>query len=241
MHESQTLLALQACDTDIRRAEKQLDELPEKRAILDVRHKTTDVNTLRAKAEELTHRLDREIAATGDEIATIDDKIAEVQATLDSGNVTNPKEVHNLAREMDALKRRKDKLENETLQTMERLEKARGQAEKIDAALEQLAAKERSLVGEFREKGGEIQATLEQHRVRRDELARALDSALLDRYESIRAAKHGIGAAKLEAGTCSACRMELPSERVSDLLAGADVGICPACRRLLVVRGFEDE
>ena len=241
MADPQTLLSLQACDIDIRRAEKQLDELPEKRAILDVRHKAADVSKLREKAADLIHRLERDIAATNDEVAGIDTKIAEVQAALDSGEVSNPKEVHNLAREMDALKRRKDKLENETLQTMERLEKARGQAEKIDTALSQLSSKEAELVAEFREKGGEIQSSLERHRTRRSELASELSGGLLERYEATRSAKGGIGAARLDSHTCSACRMELPAERVRDLLAGGDIGVCPQCRRLLVVRGFGDE
>jgi len=235
-----TLLALQECDLEIRRAAKQLEEMPEKRAILETRHKRADVEKLKAKAEELVHRLDRAIAANNDEVATVEEKIAAVQATLDSGQVTNPKEVHNLSREMDALKRREDKLDNETLTLMERAEKAREQVAKIDVALDRLAAKEASLIAEYQTKGGEVQAHLEARKEARTALAAALGPDLLARYETAAGAKGGIGAARLLDVACSACRVELPAERLRELREGPDIGVCPNCRRLLVVRGADD-
>lgn len=241
MHHARILLDLQTHDLEIRRAEKALDELPEKRAILELRHKAEDVRTLRAKAETLAHRHERAITATSDEIASVEGKIAHVQAVLDAGDVSNPKEVHNLAREMDALKRRKDKLENETLQTMERLEKARGQVATIESALEQLDQREAALIETFRAKGGDLQGRLERQRAERESLSALLDQDLRERYESARAAKGGVGAARLENSMCTACRVDLPRERVRELLSGPDIGVCPSCKRLLVVRGLGDE
>ena len=234
------LLALQECELEIRRATKELDEPPEKRAIIETRHKAAEVRELKAKAEELVHRLDRAVTANNDEVATVDAKIASVQATLDSGAVTNPKEVHNLSREMDALKRREDKLDNETISLMERAEKAREQVAKIDTALERLAEKEQQLISQYREKGGEVQQRLEDRKRRREELAGEVGADLLARYEAAAAAKGGIGAARLNGETCSACRVELPAERVCELRDGPDIGLCPNCRRLLVVRGTDD-
>lgn len=231
------LIALQTCDLEMRRAAKLLDELPEKRAILETRHKAEEVRQLKAKAEELVHRLERAIAANTDEVAALDEKIAGVQKTLDAGQVTNPKEVHNLSREMDALKRREDKLDNDTLSLMERLEKAREQVAKVDTALQRLSDRESELIASYRLKGGEVQSDLEAHKKQRVELAALVGEELLARYEAAAAAKGGIGAAKLLEVTCSACRVELPAERLRELREGPDVGLCPNCRRLLVVRG----
>jgi uncharacterized protein len=233
------LLALQECDLEIRRSTKLLDELPEKRAILETRHKTDEVRQLKGKTDELVHRLERAIQANTDEVAGVDEKIASVQKTLDSGQVTNPKEVHNLSREMDALKRREDKLDNDTIVLMERLEKAREQVAKVETALERLAAREEQLIAEYRAKGGEVQSTLDSHKAQRSELAVFLGEELLGRYEAAAAAKGGIGAARLLDVTCSACRVELPAERLSELREGPDIGLCPNCRRLLVVRGAD--
>jgi uncharacterized protein len=231
------LLALQTCDLEIRRATKLLDELPEKRAILETRHKAEEVRQLKGKAEEVVHRLERAIAANTDEVAAVDEKIAGVQKTLDSGQVTNPKEVHNLSREMDALKRREDKVDNDTIALMERLEHAREQVAKVDTALERLSGREKELIVAYQTKGGEVQRDLDAHRSQRIELVASLGDDLLARYESTAAAKGGIGAAKLLDVACSACRVELPAERLRELREGPDIGLCPNCRRLLVVRG----
>lgn len=231
------LLALQTCDLEIRRAAKLLDELPEKRAILETRRKAEEVRQLRGKAQEVAHRLERAITANTDEVATVDEKIASVQKTLDSGQVTNPKEVHNLSREMDMLKRREDKLDNDTIALMERLEHAREQVAKVDTALERLSARENELIAAYRSKGGEVQSDLDTHKNQRAELAASLGDDLLARYEAAAAAKGGIGAAKLLEIACSVCRVELPAERLRELREGPDIGLCPNCRRLLVVRG----
>lgn len=240
MEQPAALLALQSCDLEIRRAAKLLDEMPEKRAILEARHKAEEVRQLKTKAEELVHRLERAMAANTDEVSGLDEKIASVQATLDGGQVTNPKEVHNLSREMDALRRRKDKLDNDTLALMERAEKARDQVSKVEHALERLSARESELIAEYRKKGGEVQSTLQNQKSLRAELAASLGDELLGRYETAANAKGGIGAARLLDVACSACRVELPAERVSELRAGSDIGICPNCRRLLVVRGADE-
>ncbi|HET6498336.1 MAG TPA: C4-type zinc ribbon domain-containing protein [Coriobacteriia bacterium] len=236
-----TLLALQECDLEIARARKELDELPEKREILEARRKIAEVQGLRARAEEVAHRLESSISVNTDEVAGIDEKIADVQTALDSGRVTNPREVHNLSREMDALRRRKDKLEVDTLGLMERVEKATQQTATIDAALQALATREREATARFQKKGTALQEDVALRDARRKTLAAELGARLLSQYEGAAGSKGGIGAARLLDAACSACRMELPAERVQELRAGPEIGICPNCRRLLVVRGLADE
>jgi predicted nucleic acid-binding Zn-ribbon protein len=121
------------------------------------------------------------------------------------------------------------------MELMERVEKAEGQSAKIDAALLQLAKQEERLTEEFKSKGGELQSELEALRVHRDAVATAIAVELLERYETAREAKGGVGAGKLAGSTCTACRIELPAEKVAGLLAQGGVGVCPACHRLLVI------
>jgi uncharacterized protein len=172
------LLALQTCDLEIRRATKLLDELPEKRAILETRHKAEEVRQLKGKGRRgrpspgachsCEHRRGRR--------SRREDR--RVQKTLDSGQVTNPKEVHNLSREMDALKRREDKVDNDTIALMERLEHAREQVAKVDTALERLASREKELIVAYQTKGGEVQNDLDAHKSQRIELAASLGDDL---------------------------------------------------------------
>jgi predicted nucleic acid-binding Zn-ribbon protein len=239
MNEPSALLELQATDVEILRAAKRLDELPEKKAILEIRAKQREVAVMRDKAEMLVRKLEAELKARQDEISTLTEKIAAEQAKI--METTDHRQVQALTREMDGLRRRVDKLEMESLQYMERADKAKGQVATIGQALEQLAEKETGLIDRFKTVGGELQSQIAKLEARRKKTARTLDPDLLKRYEAARASKGGIGVGKLEEATCSACRMSLPAERVRDLVEGPDVAVCPECRRLIVVRTGEPE
>lgn len=239
MQQGQALLELQNTDLEILRAEKRLEELPEKRAILDARHKIRDVEALKTKAAQIVANLERGVSRNEDECAGLTVKIEDEQVRIMSGDITNPKELQHIAREMDALKRRRDKLEMEQMNLMERVESARGQVAKVDAALLQLAKREHGLTEAYKSKGAEMIAAIEAHKARRDELSAGIGPDLLARYETLRASRAGLGAGRLSGQSCTACRMELPTQRVQELSAGPEIGICPNCKRLLVVGGEE--
>jgi predicted nucleic acid-binding Zn-ribbon protein len=238
MTQARSLLELQAHDLELLRSAKKLDELPEKRAILEVRAKQRDVATLRARADLLTAKLQSDLKAHQDEItmltAKIDAEQAKVMTTTDHRAVTS------ITREMDGLKRRRDKLEMESLQLMERVEKVSSQTSTIDGALKQLAEKEATLVEHFKSVGGALQAHIAQEEAKRAAVAKSLPDELVKRYESLRESRGGIGVGELEGETCTACRMVLPAERVHELMTGPEIGTCPQCRRLIVVTPGDD-
>jgi predicted nucleic acid-binding Zn-ribbon protein len=234
MDESSALLELAVVDVDILRASKRLDSLPEKREILEVRAKLREVNGFHEKAEMLVRKLDAEVKLRQDEISMLREKLAGEQTKV--MQTADHRQIQALTREMDGLRRRVDKLEMETLQFMERIEKANAQLVTIDSALASLSGKEAALIDRFRTVGAELQDEIAALERTRGSIAKSISPEMLGRYESIRDSKGGVGVGRLEATTCSACRMSLPAERIQDLLAGPDVGVCPQCRRLIVVR-----
>lgn len=234
MREADALLELQAADVEIMRAGKRLDELPEKRRILEVRAKQREVGVMHQKTELLVRKLESELKARQDEIASLTDKIEVEQKKL--METADHRQVQSLSREMDGLKRRVDKLEMESMGFMERIERAAAQVVTVSGAVDQLAEKEQSLIEQFKKAGGALQKEIAQLKARRNKLAKQVDPDLLQRYEAARAAKGGVGVGCLNGDSCTACRMSLPAERVRDLTGGPDVGVCPQCRRLIVVR-----
>ena len=234
MTQAASLLALQDLDIEILRARKRLDELPEKREILVVRQKVRDVSELRGKAELLLRKLSADLKSHQDEIATLTEKIAVEQAKVMA--TTDHRSVQSITREMDGLRRRQDKMEMESLQIMERIDKAASQQDKIDEALKQLADKDAALVVQFKAVGGALQDDIADMERRRAETAALIEPKLVSRYDQMRESKGGVGVGRLEGEACTACRMTLPAERILELESGDDVGICPQCRRLIVVR-----
>lgn len=235
MTEGETLLALAEVDLAILRATRELEELPEKRAILALRHRLAEIETLAEKARAYASSVERHLGQATDEMELLEAKIETERVKVVSGSVTNPKELQNLTREIDALLRKKSSLENETLSLMEKSETASAQLAKIEATLAEGREKESALVDRFRQKGGHLQTEIERLRGERAKLAAALSQPLLARYEALREAKHGIGAGVLKGDICGACRTELPAERAQAIQMGPEIAECPNCRRILVV------
>jgi hypothetical protein len=236
---SRTLLDLQEADVSILRAHKRLKELPEKAELLALRTKIKEMTELKAKVALLVHKLEADLKARQDETAMITEKLAgeqtKVMATTDHRQITA------LSREMDGLRRRADKLDMESMQYMERIDKATAQVATVEGHLVSLAAKDAELVTRYQTVGAEVQAEIAVASKSRDKLAHDLPHDVLARYESIRDSKGGIGVGRLNGESCTACHMDLPAERVKALREGPDVGICPHCRRLIVVRAEGDE
>lgn len=241
MPQGPRLLALQDLDLALMRGRKELDEMPEKTSILVTRKRVKELDALHARAQAAVDDISREVSRDDDDAATVGAKMRSEQARLMSGQVTNPKEVHAITRELDSLRRRKEKLEMDGLSALERRETAEGQAGKIKAAIDKTRAEETRLIDEFKRKGGLLQARIAQLERERKSVAQSVEPGIIARYEDIRTAKGGIGAARLQDGRCSACRVELPGEKLASLKAGPEIGTCPNCRRLLVVTPSEEE
>ncbi|NTW27937.1 MAG: hypothetical protein HGA39_01020 [Coriobacteriia bacterium] len=234
MTQAAALLDLQAVDLEILRNKKRLDELPEKQAILELRAKQREVMALHARAEVLLGKLQKDLKAHQDEVFMLSEKIKGEQAKVSAS--TDHRAITSMTREMDGLRRRRDKLEVEAIALMERVEKATGQIGTIDEALEQLKTKDAALVERYKTVGRAAQSEIAALEARRAALASSLPVELAERYEAVRASKGGVGVGRLEAGACSACRMLLPAQRVASLEAGDAIGVCPQCHRMIVVR-----
>lgn len=234
MTQAASLLELQDLDLEILRAKKRLEELPQKREILVVRAKIRDVTELHRKADMLVHKLNFDLKAHQDEISTLADKIAVEQVKV--SETTDHRTAQSITREMDGLRRRQDKLEMESMQLMERIDKAQSQIGKIDEALAQLARKDAALVVAYQRVGGALQKEIATAEAKRTNAAASLDADILARYEQVRVNQGVVGVGRLEGDQCSACRMTLPAERVHQLECGPEISTCPQCRRLIVVR-----
>jgi len=238
MDQAASLLELQRLDLEIAHGKKRLGELPEKAVILEIRHKLRDVSALSHKADVLVGKLNSDLKAHQDEIASLTDKIDAEQAKV--MGTTDHRQVASLTREMDGLRRRRDKLEMESLGLMDRIEKASAQHATIDNAIEQLTQKEAAAIEQYKSVGGALQTETAGLEVERGKVAATLDSEILEEYEALRESKGGVGVGLLEGDTCSACRMSLPAQQIVALTAGPDIAVCPHCHRLIVVRSDDE-
>lgn len=240
MTETEALIALGEHDLAITRAERALDELPEKRAILKLRRRLEEIQGALESARAYREKADRLVARSVDETSGVTEKIEVEQARVSSGEISNPRELQAVTMEIDALSRRRSALEEETLALMEKSEAGAAQVARVEAAIEEGQAKESELIASFRAKGGKLQTELERLKTERDRLMASVSAPVRARYEELLKTKHGIAVGVLSDSVCSVCRTELPAERAQSLEAGPPLGECPNCRRILVIRTDAD-
>lgn len=232
------LLDLQERDVAILRLTKQLDEMPEKRSILAARAKIADISKLKQRTDSVIHHMDLAAKVIEDTIAGVKAKMDGEQAKFVSGEITNAKELQAVSRELDALRRRVELLESEELAQLQKREDGLAQAAKIDAALAEGARREAELTDRFKARGSEILSQIEAEKRARAAVAAHMPADILARYETLRQKSPGSAVGVLADGMCGACRVGLPTTKVEALLAGPDLGTCPSCGRILVVRGL---
>jgi predicted nucleic acid-binding Zn-ribbon protein len=229
------ILELQALDLALDRLTARQQELE---SGADVEASRTRANELEDRVGELRLGLDsqrREQERLEAEVGSLSAKIAAEERRLFDGSVANPKELESIQAEVAGLRHRKERIEDELLEQMERREEMEGRL----PPLEQGLAEARARVSELEASAGDvlrqIHTALEERRVEREALVAALDEELLELYEDLRAQKRGVGAAALEDGVCGGCRQKLSPLELERIKRAEGVRRCVYCRRILVV------
>lgn len=229
------LLELQAEDTAIKRLEERRASLPEARRLAEVDAALAELDADLEIARKQHEEVVREVARLEGESALLDQKIGREEQRMFSGGVSNPKELSALQAEVESLKRKKSALEDELLEAMLGREQAASTIEGLTKERDEIAVEAGGLTEVVASLTGEIAADLQKHSAARTEVARDVPADLLKLYEQIRAAKGGVGAAGLEAGTCLGCHTKLPQRELERMRAEGGLQRCDNCRRILVV------
>jgi uncharacterized protein len=231
-----TLLELQSRDTAIDRLRHRRDTLPE-RATLDTFR--TELGAVEKQLADATPRRDeaaREERRFDDEARSLEEKAAEVERRMYSGEVTSPRELQVLQADVDQLRRHRRSLEDRELEVMEHREALDAEVIQLEASARELGGDATRLESVLSAAETEIDAELAEERAARDELAASVDGALLDDYERCREHARGVGAARLNGTTCQGCHLSIPSveaERIRKSPPGT-VAHCDNCGCILV-------
>ena len=174
-----------------------------------------------------------------DDVEQVKGRRVRDQQRLDSGSVTNPKDLERLQHELVSLDRRIAELEDTELDVMEQLEnaqtglaEARSALEELDARAAQLTEARDKRVAALREEGAGLVRE-------RAQAVAGLPEDLLGLYEKLRAQKGGVGAALLRARRCGGCSLDLNSGDLAGIAKQSpdEVVRCEECGRILVRTG----
>ena len=229
------LLDLQAIDTALAQLAHKRRTLPELAEIETLSRQLSALEDERVRAQVAVDDLDRDIARIERDVEQVRSRKDKDQARLDSGRGP-ARELEALQHELVSLARRQTELEDAELELMEQRETAQAT---LDGILAQLAtAREAREAAEARRDQAlaEIAKDEEFRTSARQPLVNDLPADLVALYDKIREASGGLGAARLRAGRCGGCRLELAgSERARIKAAPPDEVVrCEECRRIMV-------
>jgi predicted nucleic acid-binding Zn-ribbon protein len=241
-------------------------EVAQQRSLLELSKLDAELSRITHRAahlpeQEACERLQKEIEAAGDRLATLRIALEDIdahasrleaeieavrqredrdRALLQSG-ATDAKQLSDLQHELETLQRRQTSLEDSLLEVMEEREELQSQLDTEQQTLTSLEAEMASAREALDAAVAEISEAREVQSSRRDSLSAELDPALSALYERQRA-RGGAGAGQLMGRRCGACRLEIDRGELSRISAAAedDVVRCPECGAILLrVKGFD--
>ena len=230
------LLDLQRVDSAIDRLRQRKADLPEQRAVDELTAQMEEAGSSRAVIQAQLDELARDQGRLEGELSTIEEKIKHESERLYGGDITSPKELANIQAELDGLRRRKNHLEDQDLEVLERREGIEKELGELAARHDELAAKAAEASAARDAAAVEIETDLASNEATRAEIAPVLPEELHDLYDDLRAKKDGVGAAALDKGVCRGCGVALSPVALDDIRRSepGEIVRCENCRRILI-------
>ena len=230
------LLEVQACDTRLSQLQHRLDTLPQTVELQQVRERKERLRKEIVAAETIVSDLEREQLKADADVDLVRERSRKDRDLLDSGSITDSKQLQSLESEIESLAKRQRDLEDVELEVMERLEGAQAAVVQLTGEHQEIAEQEERLAGEVDAAQAEVAEERTGVEAERSRLVSTVPEDLLKLYEKVRADHAGVGAARLHRGRCEGCRLELPPTEIADIKAAAadEVIRCEECRCILV-------
>jgi predicted nucleic acid-binding Zn-ribbon protein len=224
------LIALQNADTNIRRLQAEIQDIPERRAEIE---KEFDQRAFEIRA--LEERRD----AAFHERARLEKEIFEQKQKADRADrnlmaAKKPDEYTAAIREADAARKQISAFETQVLEQMEAFEQAEKDLGERSAEVENLRSDLELRLKAFDEQARVQQQELDAARAERERLTRDLPKTTSALYVRIRKGiRDGVALAEARNGACTACYMSLRPQVMADVRRGEEIITCDNCNRIL--------
>lgn len=230
MSRGEHIYRLQCLDSEDDAHKRRLAEieaaLRESEALKEARR---SVEHAQAQARKLTARQQ----ALELELKGLVEKLSASEQRLYSGILKNPKEMTDLEAEIAALKRRRQKLEDDLLEAMIAREEAEDTLDKARERLGHLEADWSAMQAELMVERQALQHRLEELRQAREALLPHISKDDLSVYQNLRRRKGGLAVVTLQGDVCGGCGIAV-SPSLKWQLRQEGVGYCSNCERIIV-------
>lgn len=222
------LVQLQRAETETVQIELFLSGVEKEKSLLE--SKKADFQAALDKLKNDFDIINRACVDAGLEIKLNDDRIEKSSQNLKK---VNSKDYAVLLREIDNNKKRRDTLENLYLKTLEEKETQEKMVIEQEQLLVQLTQQIRSQQEEIDRKSEADRERLEEHRLKRQQIAGKLNPHLLSRFNEISQASGGIAVVEVRDEVCRGCFMNIPPQLYIEVRRCTSMIQCPHCNKIL--------
>ncbi len=169
------------------------------------------------------------------ETQRVSDKLDTDSKRLYSGQIRNPKELADLQKETEYLKRRKANLEDRQLDAMIALDEA---TTRLAVATEEYVVIEAAWKAENSELSQEydtLKGELAHLSAQRKRVVPHISEQDMNEYNALRKLRKGIAVVAVREGTCQVCRVSVPGRDLERATQTDDLQHCFGCDRILYV------
>jgi len=165
------------------------------------------------------------------ELATQEDSLHKVRSRLSELKTNKEYQAHLF--EIEQARKKKDSIEENVLEMMERVE----ENEKAIKELEEQASEAKNVFeaekarveAQIAELANELSDLERQQKM----VAEAVEKPLLARYNRLKTMRKGFAVAEVRDGACGGCQLQLPPQLVAEVRRGDELMDCSYCHRIL--------
>lgn len=229
---AQVLYALQRIDTRLAREKRRYREVQQQ---LGESEELKKARTAFKEAEDKLSKARGQLRDHELETDGVAQKLRETEERLYSGRVRNPKELADLQKEGEYLKRRRSTLEEETLEQMIVVERLDAQAKSRRERYATVEADWRSENAELRAEYDILRQGLTELLAKRKALVPHISETDMAEYDALRRLRGGIAVVPVRNDVCQVCHVEVPMRDVERARDSDMLMYCSGCERILYV------
>lgn len=223
------LRQIQQIDLELKNIQEQLDIIPFNIA----RHKD-ELENYKKELSEDKKAIEKFTLETKEKEIEINSN----QETLKKYNsqlyiVKTNKEYSSLLHEIEEIKRKNSHIEDDILESMEKIESkeknVKEKTQNLGGLQEEFNRKEKEEIG--REKA--LNEKLAQKRKEREEIAPKVDQSLLAKYQRISKSQDGLALVSIIGNDCGGCNLEIPPQTRNEIKLCSKIITCERCGRIL--------
>jgi predicted nucleic acid-binding Zn-ribbon protein len=230
MSASLGLHRLQQVDRQIDHVRSQLDNIRQTlENDAELREALKHLETTRADHHHAHHALKNSEA----EVQAQKIKIEQAESSLYGGKVQSPKELQDLQKDIDSLKKHHVTLEEREFEAMQKEENADNDLQSAKTKLELFQARLGSEHKKLIEEQSLLAIKLEQLAEEREATLAPIENNALQTYENLRQHKKGVAIAEVNDNACGSCGATITASLQQNARSQKQLAHCPSCGRIL--------